>query len=438
MTSLVAILVQRSWIALSGLAVTVLVALCLTPQLQGWYYAFVSLATVYTLFDLGLAQVLMSVAPKLGGLQGSGSQTVNTDQFKSLMRQSAKLYGWLGLAYLVLIIPAGILFFWSGTRTEPIPQTEWLWPWISLVTATSAAIALMPFLALIEGGGKVTEVALLRLSQGIIGSLACWWMLWQGAGLWAVVMIPSVGVVATSIWLKLRYPDLLVQAYDSGKEMMRHSTQNSLAWSTEVWPLQWRFGLSWMASYMLTQIYTPILFYLSGAVVAGQMGVSFSIANMLAVISNAWTSRHVPIMTKLVVERDWVRLDRLFKRDIFYSTLFYLFSAVLLCIAHHILEPTKYGQRVLPFWPFAGLLVIGLMTHLTGSLAAQLRAFQKEPLVWVMLVGAALIVPLAFYAASHYAAAGVIAVILLVQGVFVLPASVVVWWRSQPVLRGGV
>ncbi len=438
MTSLVAILVQRSWIALSGLAVTVLVALCLTPQLQGWYYAFVSLVTVYTLFDLGLAQVLMSVAPKLGGLQGSGAQTTNTDQFKSLMRQSARLYSWLGLAYLVLIIPAGILFFWSGTRTEPIPRAEWLWPWISLVTATSAAIALMPFLALIEGGGKVTEVALLRLCQGIVGSLACWWMLWNGAGLWAVVMIPSVGVIATSIWLRLRYPDLLVQAFDSGKELMRHSTQNSLAWSTEVWPLQWRFGLSWMASYMLTQIYTPILFYLSGAVVAGQMGVSFSIANMLAVISNAWTSRHVPIMAKLVVERDWAHLDRLFKRDIFYSTLFYVFSAVLLCIAHLVLEPTKYGQRVLPFWPFAGLLVIGLMTHLTGSLAAQLRAFQKEPLVWVMLVGAALIVPLAFYAASHYAAAGVIAVILLVQGVFVLPASVVVWWRSQPVLRGGV
>lgn len=158
----------------------------------------------------------------------------------------------------------------------------------------------------------------------------------------------------------------------------------------------------------------------------------------LAVISNAWTSRNVPSMAKLVVERDWVHLDRLFKRDCFYSTLFYVLSAVLLCIAHHILEPTKYGQRVLPFWPFAGLLLIGMITHLTGSLAAQLRAFQKEPLVWVMLAGAALIVPLAFYAASHYAAAGVIAVILLVQVIFVLPASVVVWWRCQPALRGEV
>lgn len=435
MTSLFAILLQRSWVAVSGLAVTVLVALCLTPQLQGWYYAFVSLATVYTLFDLGLAQVLMSVAPKLGGFEGHGAHTTSSEQFKSLMRQSARLYGWLGIAYFVLIIPAGILFFWSGTRGEPIPRAEWLWPWISLVTVTSAAIALMPFLALIEGGGKVTEVAMLRLSQGVVGSLACWWMLWQGAGLWAVVMIPGVGVIATSLWLRLRYPDLLVDALSGAKELLRHSTQNSLVWSTEVWPLQWRFGMSWTASYLLTQIYTPMLFYLSGAVVAGQMGVSFSIANMLAVISNAWTSRHVPVMAKLVVERDWAQLDRLFKRDIFYSTLFYVVVAVLLCMGHHILEPTKYGQRVLPFWPFTGLLVIGLMTHLTGSLAAQLRAFQKEPLVWVMILGACLIVPLAFYSASHHGAAGVITVILLVQVLFVLPASVVVWRRCQPVLK---
>ncbi len=438
MTSLVALLLQRSWIALSGLAVTVLVALCLTPQLQGWYYAFVSLATVYTLFDMGLAQVLMSVAPKLGGLQGEAAVSTSSDQFKSLMRQSARLYSWLGLAYLVLIIPAGIMFFWSGTRADPIPRAEWLWPWISLVTATSAGIALMPFLALIEGGGKVTEVALLRLSQGIVGSLACWWLLWHGAGLWAVVMVPLVGVMVTGTWLKLRYPDLLVIAFDHGKELMRNATQNSLAWSTEVWPLQWRFGMSWLASYMLTQIYTPMLFYLSGSVTAGQMGVSFAIANMLAVISNAWTSRHVAVMAQLVFDRDWLNLDRVFKKDLLYSTLFYVCSALVLCLAHHVLEPTKYGQRVLPFWPFAGLLVIGLITHLTGSLAAQLRAFQKEPLVWVMLMGAGFIVPLALYAASHYAAAGVIAVILLVQIGFVLPASVLVWWRSQRELRGGV
>jgi O-antigen/teichoic acid export membrane protein len=279
---------------------------------------------------------------------------------------------------------------------------------------------------------------MLRLSQGILGSLACWLMLWNGAGLWAVVMIPLFGVLVTGTWLKLRFPELLLIAFDQGKEMVRHATHNSLTWSTEVWPLQWRFGMNWFASYMLTQIYTPMLFYLSGSVTAGQMGVSFAIANMLAVISNAWTSRHVAVMAQLVLDRDWLSLDRLFKKDLLYSSTFYVCSALLLCLAHHLLEPTKYGQRVLAFWPFAGLLMIGLITHLTGSLAAQLRAFQKEPLVWVMLMGAGFIVPLALYAASHYAAAGVIAVILLVQVGFVLPVSVLVWWRSQLELKAGV
>ncbi len=435
MNSLIAILVQRSWVALSGLATTVLVTLCLTPQLQGWYYAFVSLVAVYSLFDLGLSQVLMSIAPKLGGVQGQGSSLTLSDQFRSLLRQSARLYSWLALAFLLLMIPAGVLFFWSGTRADPIPHALWLWPWISLVTVTTAAIALMPFLSMIEGGGKVTEVAVLRLTQGILGSVACWWFLWHGTGLWAVVMIPATGVVITSLWLRIRFPELLIVAVDGMKELARHATQRSLIWSVQVWPLQWRFGLSWMSSYMLTQIYTPILFYLSGSVVAGQMGVSFAIANMLAVIANAWTSRHVPVMAELVVARDWPRLDRLFKTDLFWSTAFFVFSALVLCVAHQVLEPTKYGQRLLPFWPFAGLMLIGLITHLIGTLAAQLRAFLKEPLVWVMITGAVMIVPLAMFAAKSYAAAGVISVILLVQLIFILPASSLVWWRSQRVLR---
>jgi hypothetical protein len=80
-------------------------------------------------------------------------------------------------------------------------------------------------------------------------------------------------------------------------------------------------------------------------------------------------------------------------------------------------------------------MLIGLITHLIGTLAAQLRAFLKEPLVWVMITGAIMIVPLAMFAAKSYAAAGVISVILLVQLIFILPASSLVWWRCQRMLR---
>lgn len=438
MSSLFALLAQRSWVALSGLVTTVLVTLCLTAELQGWYYAFVGLVMLYSLFDLGLAQVLISISSKLQHPKVMVTSDLVTDQFKSLLHQAARRYGWLASIFLLIMIPTGILFFWSGTRDNPIPYALWLWQWIVLVAVTSASMLLTPYLSMIEGAGNVAEVALLRLTQGLIGSMACWAMLWFGFGLWALVMVPLVGVLITVMWLKLRFALLLTVALDVTNEMARSATKRSLSWAKEVWPLQWRFGVGWFTSYMLTQIYTPILFYLSGSIVAGQMGVSFAIANMLAVISNSWISRHVPAMTQAALAHDWKTLDSIFRRDLVWSTLFFIVSAVVICFAHQLLDHTAYGERLLPLGPFVGLLTISLINHLTGTFAAQLRSFQKEPLMRIMLLGACMIVPLTVWAAYRYAATGVIVAILSVQINYVLPATLYTWKKFRQESKGWI
>ena len=435
MNSLFALLAQRSWVALSGLLTTVLVTLCLTPQLQGWYYAFMGMVMLYSLFDLGLSQVLINVSSSLNDSktkdQGFKQRLLSNDQFKSLLHQAARRYGWLAATFVLIMIPAGILFFWTGTKNDPIPSNQWLWPWITLVLVTGVVMLLTPFLSMLEGAGKIAEVALLRLTQGILGSLTCWSLLWQGAGLWAVVMVPLMSAIITGIWLRVRFYALLGIAKDAANEFIRQAANRSFSWAKEVWPLQWRFGVGWFTSYMLTQIYTPILFYLSGSVIAGQMGVSFAIANMVAVISNSWTSRHVSQMAEAVGRGDWATLNKIFKSDLSWSCAFFIFCALVLCVGHQILEPTKYGQRLLPFWPFAGLLAISFVNHLTGTFGAQLRAFQKEPLMRIMLLGATVIVPLAIWDAERYAAAGVIAAILFVQLIYVLPATLWTWKKFK-------
>lgn len=427
MNSLFALLAQRSWVALSGLLTTVMVMLCLSPQLQGWYYAFMGMVMLYSLFDLGLAQVLVSVSSSLSHAKKGARGLPANDQFKSLLYQAARKYGWLAATFLLIMIPVGILFFWAGTKGDPIPRDQWLWQWIALVVVTSVVMLLTPFLSMLEGAGNITEVAVLRLTQGVIGSVTCWILLWKGAGLWAVIMVPLISAIVTGIWLRVRFSVLLIVVRDATKEFARNATQRSLSWAKEVWPLQWRFGVGWFTSFMLTQIYTPILFYLSGSVVAGQMGVSFAIANMVAVLSNSWTSRHVSKMAQAVSDQNWVDLNKLFKSDLIWSCSFFILCALVLSLGHHILEPTRYGQRLLPFWPFAGLLAISFVNHLTGTLGAQLRAFQKEPLMRIMLLGATVIVPLAMWAADRFAAAGVIGVILFVQLIYVLPATIWTW-----------
>ena len=295
----------------------------------------------------------------------------------------------------MVTVPAGFLFFSGRASHEAVSPDQWAVAWAGLAFITAVSLTFTPFLAIVEGSGRVTEVALVRLIQGVVGSLFCWLVLWSGGGLWAAMMTPAFGVIVMSLWLKRRFPALSITRFDRDRP--------AIHWRTDIWPQQWRFGLGWTASYLLTQIYTPILFYFSGTVVAGQMGLSFSIANLLAVVSHVWITRHVPAMTQAAAGKDWNTLDRLFMCDFKHSLVFFLSGSIVLCMAHQLLQGSAYGERVLPFWPFAGLLCISLINHVTGSLAAQLRVFQREPLVRIVVPGAVVIVPLALWAAPSYA-----------------------------------
>ena len=204
------------------------------------------------------------------------------------------------------------------------------------------------------------------------------------------------------------------------------------------WEWGWRIGLSWLSGYLLTQIYTPILFYYQGAELAGQMGLSLTIANMLGLLALSWITRRVPLMAQAVGRKDWGLLDTVFAKDFIVSTLAFLAGALVLCGLHYFfLEKTHYANRVLAFWPFVGLLGIVFINNITGALAAQLRSFRKEPLVWVSLIGALVSVPTAFVATTYYSVEGLVVAILAIQLLFILPVSIYLWrkcntqWRLE-------
>lgn len=413
---------QRLWQALSGLITVFFLTHFLTPIQQGWYYSFLSLAALYTLFDLGLSVVLVQFSAHLfinikwldkGNVAGEGRE-----QFLSLTGQSLRLYLLLGLVFCLLMIPAGMIFF-EGKDSEALLRSNWQWPWIFLVIATAANILALPFLALVEGSGRVGEVYGLRLLQGVLGSTACWAVLSIGGSLWATSMIPLVGFLVGVTWLVIHRPSLLFNAWSIGGKRIQ--------WSHEIWPLQWRIGLSWLSGYFLTQIYTPILFHYQNAEVAGQMGLSLTIANMLGLLAQSWIAHRVPVMAQAAARRDWKHLDNVFKHDFIISIIAYLFGALVLCSFYYYFSNTVYIERVLPFWSFIGLLVIVLINHINGALAAQLRSYKKEQLVWVSLTGTILTLPVALIAAAYHSADGVVFTILSIQLILTLPLSIHIW-----------
>ena len=207
-TDIVIIVAQRLWQAGAGLLTMLLVAHFLTPIQQGWYYSFLSLATFSILSDFGLLVVLVPITARLfvslrwlSGGQVEGKQAL---QFCHLMGRSARFYLWLGLLFLILMLPGGWLFFsWRG-GVDSLPVGQWLPVWISLIIVTVINLLMLPFLLIVEGSGQVGEVYAVKLAQGVLGAFGCWAVLVAGGGIWAAVMVPLWGAVAVAGWLLWR------------------------------------------------------------------------------------------------------------------------------------------------------------------------------------------------------------------------------------------
>ncbi|MGA7802127.1 MAG: hypothetical protein WCC36_15085 [Gammaproteobacteria bacterium] len=426
-SDIVAVIAQRVWQAGGGLVTLALVAHYLNPVQQGWYYSFLSIAALHTLFDLGLSIVLVQVSAHLFvGMKWLGegrAEGENLPRFGALVGRSFYLYVRLAVLFVVVVLPAGLWFFSAKGGGQGTQAVGWRAEWIVLVLLTAFNVLLMPFQSSLEGSGRIREIYGLRLIQGLVGSVACWATLILGGGLWAAVMVPAFSMLIGVAWLFGRQWELI-------KSALRHRTAD-FDWRGEVWTLQWRLGLSWLAGYLVSQVYTPMLFQAKGPVVAGQMGLSLAIANMLSLVSQSWITRRVPQMAQAVENRDWQSLDSLFFRDFTISVAVFVVGAFGVCLMYWLLSGTHYHGRVLPFLPFAGLLATTLLRHIVGALAAQLRSFRREPLVWVTVVAAFVTVAGAMAAAGPFGAEGVVVVILSAQLLLVLPISVGIWRKCN-------
>ncbi len=421
MPALGIIIAQRLWQAGAGLVTLVLVTRFLTPALQGWYYSFLSIGALYTIFDLGLSVVLTQTAAHLfvgvtwrphGNVEGP-----ETSRLHALVHRAARSYLGLASAFAVLVLAFGLVFF----STASAPVANWQMPWIVLVLSLAAGLVTLPFLAIVEGSGAIGEVYTVRLAQGVAGAALCWLALLLGAGLWASAAIPFAAAVVQPLWLFLRRPVLVTLA------LARPTTPFS--WRLEIWPLQWRLGLSWLAGYMVTQVYTPLLFATHGPVVAGQMGLSLTAANMLGLVAFSAVTRNVPAMAQAAARSRWTDMDTLFSRGLGLSSAAYIVGA--LAILSGLTWPflSSFAARFLPLSVCALLFAAIFLNQIYGALAAHLRSYRREPLVWLAVGSAGLTAAGAEVAVGPYSAAGIITVLFLVQAIVVLPLSIVLWRR---------
>jgi O-antigen/teichoic acid export membrane protein len=146
--------------------------------------------------------------------------------------------------------------------------------------------------------------------------------------------------------------------------------------------------VSWVFGYFAFSLFNPVLFHYHGPVVAGQMGMTWTLTTGLQAFAMAWLQPKIPLFGMLIAKKDYAALDRAFFRSSATALVITALGAAVLwsAVAGLYLIEHPLARRMLPPLP-TGLFVLAVMLMQVASCqSAYLRAHKKEPLVVVSAV----------------------------------------------------
>lgn len=378
----------------------------LTPVGQGYYYTILSFVAFVLLGEFGLNYAVMQSASHesaaLTGGENAAAVNTRTRRRLRMLLSGADRFNACTTTLAVLIVAGiGTHMLGAARGVDVADETTWAGPWTLAILGVAANQLLAPRVALLEGVGEVTAVWQFRLRQEFLIAAVLWGALASGLGLWSVGLAYTTRFVYLSLWLRSHRATRLL------RELGRMSAEDrpwSTYWRTEVWPFQWRIGLSVLAGYMIFQLFTPIMFALRGARVAGQFGMTLTITNGLLIATTAWLNSQAPLYGRLIAQRAYGELNSQFARAVRSSFAVVVVASLVLVSLVALLESRAHpmSERVLPTVPFALLTASTVVNHLIFALAVYLRAHRKEPLLVISVCGA-IATALTLYVTARFA-----------------------------------
>jgi hypothetical protein len=411
-----------------GLLAAAFVVRYLTRVEQGFHYTFLSLLTAQVFFELGFAYTTMQLAAHEKARlawQPDGTMAGDATALRRLAALQVLTLRWstvVAAVFVAGLAPAGLWFFGHAD----VPGVAWRAPWVWLVSATAVTLGTAPLLALLEGCGLVARVALVRSVATLASQSTLCVALALGAGLRAAPMAATAAAAVPLGWLLLSArPALLALAAS-------HTT-GSLSWRQEVWPLQWRLGLSWLSGFFIYYAFNPILFQVAGPVEAGRFGLALSVTGTISTVGLAWISTRVPTFSGLIAERRFAEVDRLFARSLRQALAFagvlalgLVGGLVLVTVVHHPISARIVGPGA-----FLALVAAALANLVASSEAAYLRAYKQDPFLGISLLTAVLVTGGAVAAARWFGTTGVALAYLAVMSTVMLGGGHVIFLRKR-------
>lgn len=413
--------------AIANLLIIFFISQYMSKTEQGYYYTFNSIAALQIFFELGLTFVLLQfIAHEFAHMKFFESTKEIVGDFLhkartgSILRLSFKWYSVAALLLLIIIMPSGFYFFLSKSNTSEL--VNWHFPWFLVMVATAVNLICSPFFTILEGMGRVLEVAKLRFVESLVSYIVLLLSLYFHLGLYSLsFFILSTGVCSILYFtLNSKNRAIFFQIWSW------YDKENQVNWKKEIFPFQWKIAVSWLSSYFIFQLLNPLLFAYKGPVAAGQMGITLTVFGGLSAISMTWITTKVPTFSMLVAKKEYEQLDNIFFKTLKQALLIAFgvaLSAWLVLVGLNKYMP-QYGSRFLAPVPTLFIAVNSLVNQLIFALAVYLRCHKEEPLLLPSVAGAISTSLVAFICAKWFSVTELTLCLMLAGIIIFLPWSI--------------
>lgn len=413
----------------NGIVLVLLISQRLSLEAQGFYYTFGSLAAIQLILDLDFQSVALVIAShewsKLS-LDEEGRIVGDPDALSRLCHQTRISILWYGVSGLIATLIIWIVGYLLMSR-QPTPSIDWQVPWLSLVALNGMLLCIRALTVIVEGCNQVVPVNKFRLYESLARALALWLILLIGGGLWAPAGAALVSVLWTAYFLATKYRIF----FESFITPPKHAR---IDWKNEIWPIQWRMGLSGVLLYLVGNSLNPLMFYYYGSAVAGKTGMTLALVTALQSAAMAWLTPRRPLFGVLVANRDYANLDRTWFRTTSSSviTLVVVGLAAWLLIVYMNTVRLPLAQRFLDPLPIIAFIGWATIRQISFGLTVYLRAHKQDPTAVISVVGSVASVVVIWRIGAAYGPAGASIALLGVSGLC-LVGELFVWktFRNQ-------
>lgn len=422
----------RGWGITAGIITVVVISVYLPADIQGYYFTFLSLMALQAFLELGLYVVIVNFAShEWSGLNLDSDGRIygvaeNLSRLVSLGRGIIKWYGFVSMMFIIVIGMLGFTFF---------PQDEskvWVLPWCVLVVLYGMNIFLLPMISLLEGCGQIKEINKFRFTQAIISSVMLWGAMYMGANLWSLVLATLVVVIRDVYLLGIHYREFF-------KPFWKFPPSQRIDWKREIWPMQWRLALQAMSGYLLLQLITPVIFKYHGSIEAGRIGMSMQIMGAIQSLGQVWIQSKMPMFGGLIAKKDYLALDTIWRESATHSIVAVLILGLALILAvviGNVMQLPVMGRIVSPM-QFVMLVLTLLFSQVVQTEAAYLRAFKREPFLWVGVVSGIIAGILIWYLGARLGVTGAVIGYAFSMGIVLLWATRIFNIERRLALQGG-